>query len=251
MASIHLDNVFIDIPVFNAKTRSLKNALIHTATGGRVGYDRSGKVTVRALNALSLSIQPGERVAIIGQNGSGKSTLLRLLARIYEPTSGTAQIQGKIASLMDLSLGIDPECTGRENLYLRGALLGLARSVIDHHMDEMITFSELDQFIDLPLRTYSTGMHLRLALAISTMINPEILLMDEWLSVGDSAFQLKVENRLKTMIESTRILVLATHSMGIIEELCTRVIWLSHGSVHMDGKPSEILPLYLNAEATV
>ena len=135
---------------------------------------------------------------MIGHNGSGKSTMLRLLGRIYEPTQGVAKIIGNVASLMDLSLGIDPECTGRENLYMRGALLGLSRRDIAKNMADMIEFSELGSFIDLPLRTYSSGMHLRLAFAISTMMQPEILIMDEWLSVGDGAFSAKNGKSIKS-----------------------------------------------------
>lgn len=243
MPSIHIANAFVEIPIFNAKTRSLKNTLLQSATGGRLGVD-NGNVSVRALNGVSLDIAPGERVGIIGDNGSGKSTLLRLLARIYEPTAGSADIRGNIASLMDLFLGIDPEFTGRENILLRGALLGLSRRAVNSYMDEIIAFSELGEFIDLPLRTYSSGMHLRLAFAVSAMLKSDILLMDEWLSVGDGAFRAKAENQLKTMIQSAQILVIASHSMKVIQDLCNRVIWMSQGTIRMDGAPSDVLPHY-------
>lgn len=185
MASIEFRNVCVDFPIYNANGRSLKKRLIQVATGGQLGADPQGHVVVRALEGLNFSLRDGDRVGLLGHNGAGKSTLLRLLSGVYEPSSGTAKISGEIGSLIDISLGIDPEATGRENIYLRGGLLGMSKSEINTQMEEIIEFSELGDFVDMPLRTYSTGMHLRLAFAVSTIVRPEILLMDEWLSVGD------------------------------------------------------------------
>lgn len=244
MAHILVKDVSIDIPIFNAGSRSLKNRLIQAATGGKISQDVQGRVSVRVLDNISFELKDGDRVALIGHNGAGKSTMLRLLSGVYSPTHGTAVLQGETGSLIDISLGIDPEATGRQNLYIRGALLGISKQDLTAQMNEIIEFTELGDFIDMPLRTYSTGMHLRLAFAVSTIMRPEILLMDEWLSVGDEGFQKKAEHRLNELVQATNILVLATHSRELIERTCNRVFWLEHGQLKMDGTPEEVLPLY-------
>lgn len=244
MAHIFADNVSIDIPIFNAGSRSLKNRLIQAATGGKISQDQQGRVSVRVLENISFELKDGDRVALLGHNGAGKSTMLRLLSGVYYPTSGTATLEGETGSLIDISLGIDPEATGRQNIYIRGALLGINKQDMQRQIDEIIAFTELGEFIDMPLRTYSSGMHLRLAFAVSTIMRPEILLMDEWLSVGDEGFQKKAEQRMNDLVKATNILVLATHSRELIEHTCNRVFWLEHGRLKMDGKPEEILPLY-------
>lgn len=244
MAHIFADNVSIDIPIFNAGSRSLKNRLIQAATGGKISQDQQGRVNVRVLDNISFELKDGDRVALLGHNGAGKSTMLRLLSGVYYPTSGTATLEGETGSLIDISLGIDPEATGRQNIYIRGALLGINKQDMQRQIDEIIAFTELGEFIDMPLRTYSSGMHLRLAFAVSTIMRPEILLMDEWLSVGDESFQKKAEQRMNDLVKATNILVLATHSRELIEHTCNRVFWLEHGRLKMDGKPEEILPLY-------
>ena len=216
MTSIVFDNVSVDFPIYNSNTRSLKNKLIQVATGGQLGADKHGRVVVRALENINFELKDGDRVGLLGHNGAGKSTLLRLLGGVYEPTFGKSTIIGQIGSLIDISLGIDPETTGRDNIYIRGALLGLTRSQVKVKIDEIIDFSELGDFVDMPLRTYSTGMHMRLAFSVSTIIRPEILLMDEWLSVGDESFQHKVENRLNDLVSSAKILVIASHSKELL-----------------------------------
>ena len=216
------------------------------ATGGKLRADESGHVVVRALQNLSFEFSDGDRVGLIGQNGAGKSTLLRVLSGVYQPTHGTVASQGHVASLIDISLGIDHEATGRENILLRGALLGFSKTEIETKLDEIIAFSELSEFIDMPVRTYSSGMHLRLAFAVSTVIRPEILLMDEWLSVGDDRFQHKAEARLTELVEATKILVIASHSRDLIQHLCNRVIWLEQGSIKIDGPPDEVCSAYFD-----
>ena len=244
MASIVFDNVLVDFPIYNSNTRSLKNKLIQVATGGQLGSDKHGRVVVRALENISFQLKDGDRVGLLGHNGAGKSTLLRLLGGVYEPTFGKSTIIGQIGSLIDISLGIDPETTGRDNIYIRGALLGLTRSQVKFKIDEIIDFSELGDFVDMPLRTYSTGMHMRLAFSVSTIIRPEILLMDEWLSVGDESFQHKVENRLNDLVSSAKILVIASHSKELLLKTCNRLIWLEHGRIKMDGTPETISSAY-------
>jgi len=244
MALIDFQNVCVDFPIYNANGRSLKKRLIQVATGGQLGADPQGRVVVRALEDLSFTLKDGDRVALLGHNGAGKSTLLRLSSGVYEPSAGVARIEGEIGSLIDISLGIDPEATGRENIFLRGGLLGMTRREINNRIDEIIDFSELGDFIDMPLRTYSTGMHLRLAFAVSTIVRPEILLMDEWLSVGDEGFKHKAEKRLTELVESTNILVIASHSRDLVMHTCNRVIWLEHGKIRMDGEPNSVCHAY-------
>jgi lipopolysaccharide transport system ATP-binding protein len=244
MASIEFNNVCVDFPIYNANSRSLKNKLAQVATGGQLGTNESGVVVVRALEGLTFTLNDGDRVGLLGHNGAGKSTLLRLLSGVYWPSSGSANVTGKIGSLIDISLGIDPEITGRENAYLRGGLLGISKTEITEQMDGIIEFSELGGFIDMPMRTYSSGMHLRLAFSVSTILRPEILLMDEWLSVGDESFKHQAEKRMAELVQSTNILVIATHSRAVILETCNRVIWLEHGRIKMDANPDAVIPVY-------
>lgn len=243
MAHIIFEHVNIDFPIYNAKNRSLKNTVMQAATGGTVSFGAEGTV-IRSLEDVSFQIGEGERVGLIGHNGAGKSTLLRALSNVYAPTSGRAEIVGEIGSLVDISLGIDGEATGRENIYIRGALLGLKKSEIASRFDEIVKFSELGEFINMPVRTYSSGMHLRLAFAVATIIRPEILLMDEWLSVGDASFNEKAEQRLSDLVQSSRILVIASHSRALIERTCNRVMWFEHGRLKMDGSPKDVCAQY-------
>lgn len=244
MALIEFENATVEFAIYNATGRSLKKQLLQMATGGQIGADERGRVVVRALEDLTFSLRNGDRVGLLGHNGAGKSTLLRVLSGVYEPSSGNARIEGKVGSLIDISLGIDHEATGRENIYTRGALLGITRAIMRQHIDEIIEFSELGHFIDMPLRTYSTGMHLRLVFAVSTILRPEILLMDEWLSVGDEGFRHRAEARLTSMVEATEILVLASHSRELILNTCNRVIWLEHGKIRMMGDPGTVTDAY-------
>lgn len=244
MASIEFNHVSVDIPIYNASGRSLKKRLIQVATGGQIAADQQGRVVVRPLEDLTFSLHDGARLGLIGHNGAGKSTLLRLLSGVYVPSHGSARIEGEIGSLIDISLGIDSEASGRENIFLRGALLGMTKAQMNDKMEEIIAFSELGDFIDMPLRTYSSGMHLRLAFSVSTMVRPEILLMDEWLSVGDQGFTHKAESRLAELVQSTNILVIASHSRDLIQKTCNRVLWLEHGKIRMDGTPDAVLPYY-------
>lgn len=244
MASIQFIQAGVEIPIFNANSRSLKNRLMQIATGGTLTSDHSGQVVVRALHDLNFQLADGDRVGLVGHNGAGKSTLLRVLSGVYAPTCGQVDLQGQVASLIDVSLGIDHEATGRENIFLRGALLGLSKRESNAKLDEIIEFSELGDYIDMPVRTYSSGMHLRLAFSVSTVIRPEILLMDEWLSVGDENFKHKAEARLGELMQATKILVIASHSRDLIMKTCTRVLWLEHGAIKMDGAPDDVCAAY-------
>lgn len=243
MAHIVFENVSVDFPIYNAKNRSLKNTVLQAATGGTLSFGAEGTV-IRSLDNVSFSLSEGDRVGLVGHNGAGKSTLLRALAKVYEPTSGSVEILGSIGSLVDISLGIDQEATGRENIFIRGALLGLRRKEIESKFSEILQFSELGSFIDMPVRTYSSGMHLRLAFAVATIIRPEILLMDEWLSVGDAAFNNKAESRLLELVRASRILVIASHSRDLIEKICNRALLFEHGKLIMDASPKEVCKAY-------
>jgi ABC transporter related len=243
MAIIDLNNVIVDFPIYNANSRSFKNKLLKATIGGKVDILEQ-EINVRALDGITFTLEDGDRLGLIGHNGAGKSTLLRLLGKVYIPCSGTAKIEGSIGSLIAISLGIDPEATGRENIYIRGSLLGLEKKEIEGKIDHIIALCDLGNFIDLPIRTYSTGMQMRLAFAVSTMIRPDILIMDEWLSVGDESFKNKAESRMKDLVNNAQILIIASHSKDLIKNICNRVIWLEHGKIKMDGNPEEVLKYY-------
>jgi lipopolysaccharide transport system ATP-binding protein len=244
MNHIELNDVSVHFALFEPGARSLRKRVIHAATGGKLARDVKGHTVVKALNHLTFTICEGERVGLVGVNGAGKTTLLGVLAGIYEPNIGRATIQGSVGSLINITLGTDAESTGRENILLRAALLDIPREEILRRMDEIIDFSELGEFIDLPVRTYSTGMNMRLAFSVATMVRPEILLMDEWLSVGDKDFTVKAQKRMSEMLDASKILVVATHSKPLALQQCTRLIWLEHGCVKMDGPVEEVAKAY-------
>jgi lipopolysaccharide transport system ATP-binding protein len=243
-ASIELTNVAVEFPVYNAASMSLKNRVLSAVTGGVIDRQYDGHVIVRGLQNINLKISAGERVGLVGHNGSGKTTLLRVLSGIYYPTHGQAKIQGECVSLINISLGIDPEATGRENIRLRSAMMGITPAQTHELIDEIINFSGLGDFIDMPFRTYSSGMQLRLAFAVSTAIRPQILVMDEWLSTGDEDFKERAEQRMKDVVHATEILILASHSRELLLANCNRAIWLEHGQVREDGSAEDVAKAY-------
>lgn len=244
MVNISLKQASVVLPIFNSSSRSITNTLVSAATGGALTAQKGGHVSIEALKNLDLEIVAGDRIGIIGHNGSGKSTLLRLLTGIYEPSSGSIQRSGSISSLVDISLGINPESTGRENIFLRGKLMGLSKKEIDAKIEEIIEFSELGDYINLPVRIYSSGMLLRLAFAVSTSITADILIMDEWLSVGDGSFGERASKRLQDLVDNSEILVIASHNKSLIEQTCNKVIWLEHGDIKKAGPVGEIVSEY-------
>ncbi|MBV2143769.1 ABC transporter ATP-binding protein [Falsochrobactrum sp. TDYN1] len=247
MSAIKLQNVSVEFPIYNSSSRSLKNRVLSIATGGKIERRTDRLVIVRGLDNVSLTFRDGDRVGLIGHNGSGKTTLLRVLSGIYTPTHGSAVIDGHCVSLININLGIDPDATGRENIRLRSAMMGMPPEEIAEKFDQIADFSGLGEFLDVPFRTYSSGMQLRLAFATSTAVRPEILIMDEWLSTGDEDFKDRANTRMRELVDSTKILVLASHSKELMEKNCNRVIWLEHGRVKMDGNPADILPAYFGA----
>lgn len=202
-----------------------------SATGGRIAAASRNVTVVQALKDVSLEIHPGDRVGLMGHNGAGKTSLLRLLAGIYEPTAGQIRIRGRVSSFLNLGLGMDHEATGAENIQLGGLMFGLRFDEIRKLAPSIGAFSGLGDFLDMPVRTYSSGMMMRLVFSIVTSVHAEILLMDEWLSVGDADFVVHAEGRLRKLVDSTSILVLASHSEKVIEDLCNVVIRLEHGEV--------------------
>jgi lipopolysaccharide transport system ATP-binding protein len=221
MAHIKLHEASVDIPVYSNHNRSIKNSLLKKIT-----KDKILPQSVRALNNITLNLKDGDRLGVMGPNGSGKSTLLRTLAGVYLPTSGTVEVKGRVASLIDLSLGMDGEATGYENIRMRGIMMGLSLKQIRSVEDEIADFSGLGDFLHLPIRTYSSGMHMRLGFAVSTAVDADIILMDEWLSVGDSEFILKAEKRLENFIGRSSILVIASHSEELIQKVSTQTLKL-------------------------
>jgi lipopolysaccharide transport system ATP-binding protein len=204
---------------------------MQAATGSFMGSNEQGHIVVRALQNIFLELREGDRLGVVGHNGAGKSTLLRVISGVYEPTSGVIKVRGRITNLIDINIGMDGESTGIENIYLRGALLGFKRAWLSRKVKDIVEFAGLGDFIDMPLRTYSTGMQLRLAFSIATMQQPDILVMDEWLTVGDADFQQKAQHRLQEIVNKSSILVIATHSLALVEKVCNRTIRLERGAL--------------------
>ncbi len=231
MISIDLRGVSVDFPIYGAESRSLKKRLLNRRIGSHVSYGARHLVTIHALRDVSLEIRHGERVGLVGANGAGKSTLLRAIAGVFEPTRGRVRVEGRVTALFSLNLGIEADATGMENIVLRGLAAGLTRREIDRQAEEIAEFTELGDYLDFPLFTYSDGMKARLAFAISTAAKPEILLMDEWIGAGDAAFIEKARARLDAMVGDAGILVLASHNRTLLRRVCNRVVTLDRGRV--------------------
>ena len=237
MNAIEIRNMYKDFKLVYDKPTTLKE---------RICFWKTTKVQKRqVLKNINLDIKKGETVALIGTIGSGKSTLLKLMTKILYPNKGTLETHGKLTSLLELGAGFHPDFTGRENIYFNAAIFGLTRQEIDKRIDEIIEFSELGDFIDNPVRTYSSGMYMRLAFSIAINVDAEILLIDEILAVGDQHFQDKCFAKLKEMKKSEKTIVIVTHSLGQVRELCNRAIWIYNGEVRMDGTPNEVVDEYL------
>lgn len=249
MSYIELNNVSVEFPIYHASSRSLKKTIISASTGGLIGTNAQQKQVVSALTNISFSIKKGDRFGLIGHNGSGKTTLLRVLAGIYYPTLGNIAISGKVTPMFDISLGIDVECTGYENIMTRGLYLGFSRKEIENKIKEIVDFADLGDFLYMPVHTYSSGMNVRLAFAISTACNPEILLLDEWIGAGDATFIEKANKRVKKMVDNTNIMVVASHSMDLIRQWCNKAIWLEHGKMMAYGDVEEVIDQYLKKVA--
>jgi ABC-2 type transport system ATP-binding protein/lipopolysaccharide transport system ATP-binding protein len=244
MVSITLTKASVLFPIYSSESRSLKNAVLSATTGGRIARDSRNHVCVRALDEISMTIDHGDRVGLVGHNGAGKTTLLRVLAGIFEPTEGSVVVEGKVTPMFDVSLGIDWESTGYENIILRGLYMGLSKAEILQRVDAIADFTELGQFLKLPVRTYSLGMQARLTFAMATCVMPEILLLDEGISAGDASFLGKANQRLQEFMQATGILVFASHADVLIKEFCTKVMMMEHGRVIWTGDVNEGLDRY-------
>jgi lipopolysaccharide transport system ATP-binding protein len=240
-----LDRVGVEFPIYQTSARSLKRTALRTLVGGVIGASGgSGPTIIQALHDVTLELRPGDRVALMGHNGAGKTTLLRVLADIYQPTSGTFCGSGRRAALFDLQVGVDEEATGYECIQLRGLMLGLDRGVIQRKAAEIAAFSELGDYLDLPVRTYSSGMLMRLFFSIATSVEADIVLMDEWIGVGDEHFVDKANKRLRALIDRAHILVIASHNRTLVNSLCNRGILLEGGRIACDGPLETIFSAY-------
>ena len=244
MASLTLDNVTVDFPIYGTQ-RSFRKALFRAATGGRIiqeGGER--RLTVRALDRVSLTIEHGDRLGLIGHNGAGKSTLLRVLAGVYAPSSGRIEIDGHVSPLFSASPGIDFDATGYENLITCGMLLGMSRAEIEEKTKDIEEFCELGEYLNLPMRTYSSGMVARFAFALATSIDPEILLLDEGIGAADARFAERAASRIEALIGRSAILVLASHSDGMIRSMCNKAVLMQKGRIVAAGPIDEIMARY-------
>ncbi|MGI6870124.1 galactan export ABC transporter ATP-binding subunit Wzt/RfbE [Amycolatopsis sp. 3B14] len=242
MVSIDVQNAYVDFPIFDAKTRSLKKKVLGKV-GGKIGTESKVPI-IEALQDITLSLREGDRIGLVGHNGAGKSTLLRLLSGIYEPTRGLARVQGKVAPVFDLGVGMDPEISGYENIMIRGLFLGMTRKQMEKRVDDIAEFTELGDYLQMPLRTYSTGMRVRLALGVVTTIDPEILILDEGIGAVDAAFLNKARDRLVDLVNRSGMLVFASHADDLLLELCTTAIWMDEGRMKMRGGLREVLTAY-------
>ena len=240
MALISLENVCLTFSVRQQKRVPLKDFLLK----GMFLSSVNPPMQVHAMQDMTFRVDEGERLAIVGHNGAGKSTLLKLLAGIYPPTSGVRKVEGQISSLFDLLLGFEPDATGWENIAYRGYLQGETPRSIRKKMDGIAEFSELGEFLNMPVRHYSNGMTVRLAFAIATAISPEILLVDEVLSAGDLSFQQKARQRMHEMIEKARLIVMVSHDLGSLRAFCNRALWIDHGRIRMLGRCDEVVAAY-------
>jgi ABC-type polysaccharide/polyol phosphate transport system ATPase subunit len=245
MAKIELRNVGVEFVLYESSARSLKKTAFRTAVGGFISNkEDSSRTTIRALQDVSITLNDGDRLALIGPNGAGKTTLLRVLAGIYYPTTGSIFVEGRCVPLFDISLGMDDEATGYENILLRGLLMGLDRKEIHKRVAEISEFSGLGEFLHLPVRTYSSGMTLRLLFSIATSTNSDILLMDEWIAMGDAEFIERANQRLHSVVNRTKILALASHSPAYLKAVCNKALLLEGGRVVAQGTVDEVLDHY-------
>jgi len=255
MVSIILKDVVVEFPILDDKARSLRHTFLLNklqalrqpkaqSVGGIMGRNRQGQRLVRALHGISVEINPGDRVALIGHNGSGKSTLLRLMAGVFQPTSGRSRSSGSVMPLFNITEGISADATGLEAIRIRGYLLGLNDNQINALTDEIVEFSDLGDYIDLPVRTYSAGMQVRLAFSIVTSITSDILLMDEIIGAGDASFLEMAEQRLQSFVDRSSIMVIASHNSDILRKWCNRALLLEHGKMIADGPVEEVIDCY-------
>lgn len=241
MSSIRVENLSIKFRIYHDRSPSLKDYFANL-------FKRKSQTAYSdfwAVKNVSLEIRAGDRVGIVGHNGAGKSTLLKALCRVYESSDGLIAVDGRIAPLLEIGAGFHPEFTGRENIYLNGAILGYTKQQIRSIEPEVIAFAELEEFIDTPVKYYSTGMYMRLAFSLATAIHPDILVLDEIFAGGDAAFMEKAKARMHDLIDKADIMIMVSHDHELVKSLCNRVIWIDHGKLVADGPPEDIVGRYL------
>ncbi len=230
-----LTGVTLDYTIYSVRAQSLRNLAMNMAVGGKL-YRNQGDVTVmRAVSNIHIEAEEGDRIALVGHNGSGKTTLLRLIAGIYAPTQGTVEVRGSMTSMLALGAGMDMDATGLQNIRKMGAMRMIPKKVIDGRIDAIAEFSELGHFLQLPVKTYSSGMLMRLMFAVATEFDSDILVMDEWLSAGDAGFVAKATARMETFVDRAKILIIGTHSFGLVDRVCNKVCVLENGAAVFYG----------------
>lgn len=245
-----LDHVSVSFPVYQGGSRSLKKRLLSRSSAGRIARDANDRITIDALHDVSLSLDSGDRLALIGANGAGKTTLLRVMAGIYEPVAGTVSVRGRISPMFDIGLGIDSDLSGFDNIRMRGLLLGMPSRQIERLLPDIAEFTELGDYLDMPVRTYSSGMILRLTFAVATCFAPEILLMDEWILAGDAHFMDKARARIDSFVQKASVLVLASHNLDICRRWCNKGLWLERGRARAVGPIADVIAAYQAADGT-
>ena len=251
MTQITLQDVFVDFVIYQGSGKSLRKTLMNTGTGGALSHDAHHRTFVQALSGLSFTLEKGDRLGLIGGNGAGKSTLLKVLAGVYEPTRGHVRVEGNVTPLFEIAQGLDMDATGYENIFLRAAYLGISRREIAARADEIAEFTELGEYLDLPMRTYSAGMMMRLAFGVATTIDSDILLLDEWIAVGDLSFLEKAQRRASSFVSKSNILVVASHSEDVIRRLCNKLLWLRKGECVAFGDVDDIMERYKREQLSV
>jgi len=243
MISINLDSVSLRFPLYGVDSFSIKRKILTVATGGFISQKES-TTYISALNNVSFSLQKGDRLGLIGHNGAGKTTLLKVIAGIYAIDQGRLDVQGSVMPMFDMSLGMDMEASGYENIFIRGLMLGFTEKQIQQQLDDIARFSDLGDYLHLPAKMYSQGMLLRLAFSVSTCIKADILLFDEWIGVGDETFRKRAEERLDHLLSSAGIIVVATHDLELMTSICNKALWLEHGILKGVGEVKEVIAQY-------
>lgn len=244
MSSIQIENLSIKFRIYHDRSPSLKDSFANFFKRNR----HSAYSDLLAIKKVSFEVKAGDRIGLVGHNGAGKSTLLKALCRVYEPSEGKITVSGRVAPLLEIGAGFHPEFTGRENIYLNGSILGFSRQELAEIEPEVIDFAELEEFIDTPVKYYSTGMYMRLAFSLATAMHPDILVLDEIFAGGDAAFMVKAKARMHALIDKASIMIMVSHDHVLIQSLCNRVIWLDHGSIIADGPPAEVVERYLSGK---
>lgn len=234
-ASIELFGVTLDYAVYSVRAQSIRSSVIGMAVGGRFMKDQHDVAVIRALSNITFKLEEGDRLGVIGHNGSGKTTLLKVLAGIFEPTEGVVSVQGRITSMINIGAGLDGEASGLQNIYNMGLMRRVPKKVIKERIPAIVEFSELGAFIDMPVKTYSAGMVARLIFGVATELDPDILILDEWLGAGDASFREKAAERMDRFVDNAKIVVIATHDPGLIQRVCNKVCVLQAGRITYFG----------------